>query len=158
MQQIKDWFLSLDERDQKITIGGAIAMGFFILYFGLLGPINNSASSLQVEVRSKQKTIDWMKKQVNIIRSNKSGNGATVSNLPLTSIVNNTTKKYSLPVSRRDSQSQNEMQVWFDNVAFDSFLNWASEVKSKYGVTIVSVNVRGRDRDGITSINVKLLK
>jgi type II secretory pathway component PulM len=78
--------------------------------------------------------------------------------LPLTSIINSTTKKFNLAVSRRDSKSPNEMQVWFDNVSFDSFLRWVAEVESKHNVSVASVNIRSRENDGITSINVKLLK
>ncbi len=157
MEQIKDWFTSLDEKDQKITIVAAIAISIFMIYFVLIEPINSSASSLKTEVAAKQKTIDWMKKQIPLILANKGG-GVSKSSLPLSTVVNNSTRKYNLPVSRRDSKSPNEMQIWFDNVSFDSFLSWTAEVQSKYGVTITSVNVRSRDQDGITSINVKLLK
>jgi len=158
MEQIKAWFGSLDEKDQKIAIVAGAAIVAFLLYFILIEPINDSASKLNREVAAKQKTIDWMKKQIPIILSNKAGGTGEKNSLPLSTLVNNTTRKYSLPVSRRDSKSPNEMQIWFDNVSFDSFLSWVAEVKSKHGVTISSVNVRSRDRDGITSINVKLLK
>ena len=158
MEQIKEWFESLDDKDQKITIVAGIAISLFLLYFVLIEPVNESASKLSSEVAAKQKTVDWMKKQLPIILSNKGGTGANKSSLALSTLVNNSTRKYALPVSRRDSKSPNEIQIWFDNVSFDSFLNWAAEVKSKYGVTITSVNVRSRERDGITSINVKLLK
>lgn len=158
MEQIKAWFESLDDKDQKITIVAGIAISIFMLYFILIEPINESAGKLTREVAAKQKTVDWMKKQIPIILSNKDGGTTARSSLPLSNLVNNTTRKYSLPVSRRDSKSPNEMQIWFDNVSFDSFLSWTAEIKSKYGVTITSVNVRSRDQDGITSINVKLLK
>lgn len=157
MEQIKAWFSSLDEKDQKITIGAGITISIFMIYFILIEPVNSSASSLRTEVAAKQKTIDWMKKQIPLILANKGG-GQSKSSLPLSTLVNNSTRKYSLPVSRRDSKSPNEMQVWFDNVSFDSFLSWTDEIKAKYGVTITSVNVRSRDQDGITSINIKLLK
>ena len=158
MEQIKAWFFALDEKDQKITIVAAIAFSIFILYFLLINPVNESAAKLKKDVAAKQKTVDWMKKQVSLIRSSKGRGQASSSSLPLSSVVNSTTNKYGLAVSRRDSKSPSEMQVWFDNVSFDSFLSWVAEIKSKHGVTITSVNVRSVDRDGITSINVKLLK
>ena len=158
MDQIKAWFLALDDKDQKITIVVVVAFSFFFLYFILINPVNESAAKLKKEVAAKQKTVDWMKKQVSIIRATKGGGSSSSSSLPLSSVVNSTTNKYDLPVSRRDSKSPNEMQVWFDNVSFDSFLSWVAEIKTKHGVTVTSVNVRSADRDGITSINVKLLK
>jgi general secretion pathway protein M len=158
MEQIKAWYAGLDEKDQKVTLVASVVFVALMLYLLVIEPINSSASKLQSEVAAKQKTVDWMKAQIPIILASKSSGGARASSLALSSVVNNTTNKYALPVSRRDSKSPNEMQVWFDNVSFDSFLGWVSEIKQKHGVTVTSVNIRSQDRDGITSINVKLLK
>jgi general secretion pathway protein M len=158
MNSIKTWFSSLDEQDQKITLYGAVIFSVLMFYLLVLSPINESVNSLNEDVVAKQNTVNWMKEKVSIIRSNKGITNNSSSSLPLTSIVNSTTKKYNLSVSRRDSKSPNEMQVWFDNVSFDSFLSWVSEIEKRHGVIIASVNVRSRDQDGITSINVKLLK
>jgi general secretion pathway protein M len=158
MDQLKAWFNGLDEREQKITLAFSVLLAIFLLYVMLIGPINDSAASWNKKVISAQKDVNWMKKQVSLIRASKGGASISSSGMPLTSIVNTTTRKYDLPVSRRDSKSPQEMQVWFDNISFDSFLSWAAELKSKHGVTLSSVNVRSRDDDGITSINVKLIK
>jgi len=158
MEQIKAWFSTLDEKDQKITVVVAILVALMLVYLLILSPVNDSVSQLEAEVAAKQKTVDWMKQQVPVILASKRTGGGVVSSLALSAVVNNTTTKYNLPVSRRDSKSPNEMQVWFDNVPFDSFLQWVSEINRKHGVTVSSVNVRSQDRNGITSINVKLLK
>jgi general secretion pathway protein M len=158
MEQIKAWFAGLDEKDQKITLAASIFFSLLLLYLLVIEPINSSADKMRAEVAAKQKTVDWMKTKIPVIIASKSSGGGSVSSLALSSVVNNTTNKFGLPVSRRDSKTPNEMQVWFDNVSFDSFLSWVSEIKKKHGVTVTSVNVRSRDRDGITSINVKLVK
>ncbi|MCF6193208.1 MAG: type II secretion system protein M [Kangiellaceae bacterium] len=158
MEPIKEWFSSLDEKDQKITIAAGIGLVIFVVYFLLLEPLNESVDDLEKRVASQQKTVNWMKQQIPIIRGTTGVGNGNQSQLPLASVVNNTTNIYSLPVSRRDSKSPNEMQIWFDNVSFNSFLQWSSEISTKHGVTIVSVNIRSRDRNGIASINVKLLK
>ena len=158
MDPIREWFNSLDQKDKKITIIAGIGLLIFVVYFLLLSPLNESVTDLKQKVASQQKSVNWMKQQVPLIRGTTGSGDSNQSQLPLASIVNNTTKTYSLPVSRRDSKSPNEMQIWFDNVSFNSFLQWSSEISSKHGITIVMVNIRSRDRDGIASINVKLLK
>lgn len=158
MEQIQEWFSALDEKDQKVTVGLAIVVSLGLLYLILLSPVNDSVSKLESEVAAKQKTVNWMKDNVSIILASKGSARNPGSNLALTAVVNNTTSKYKLPVSRRDSKSPNEMQVWFDNVAFDTFLEWVAEIEQRHGVTVTSVNVRSQNRDGITSVNVKLLK
>jgi len=158
MEQIKAWYSSLDEKDQKISIVAAVIITLLIIYLILLSPVNDSVSSLEKEVAAKQKTINWMKAQVPIILSSKGGPSARTSNQALSSIVNTTTNRFNLPVSRRDSKSPNEMQIWFDNVSFDSFLRWSNELKTRHGVSISTANIRSQDSNGITSINVKLIK
>ncbi len=158
MEQLKHWFNGLDQNEQKITLTAAILVSLLLLYLLIIEPINAAAEQLSREVAANQKSLIRIKQQVPIVLASKRSGGGNVSGLPLTSVVNTTTSKYQLPVSRRDSKSPNEMQVWFDNVSFDSFLQWVAEINQKHGVTVTSVNVRSQDRNGITSINVKLLK
>lgn len=158
MDSIKNWFHDLSEQDQKITLlaGGIVLLA--LLFLMIINPLNQSVDKLEVEVTSRIKSDHWMSQQVSVIKSSSSSVSSPRGSLPLTSIINNTTRKFNLAVSRRDSKNQNEMQVWFDNVNFDSFLRWVAEVESKHGVSVATVNVRSREQNGITSINVKLLK
>lgn len=158
MEQVKEWYKSLDERDQKITLVASVGFVVFLIYFVLLEPLSGSVADLKKKVTSQQKTVDWMKQQITLIRGSQNAGSQSQRGLPLASVVNSTAQSYALPVSRRDSKSPNEMQVWFDNIPFNSFLQWASEIKSKHGVKILTVNIRSRERDGVTSISVKLLK
>jgi len=158
MDSIKNWFNELSEQDQKITLIAGGLVSIILVYLLIISPLNEGVNKLEIEVASRIKSDLWMSQQVSIIKSNSSIGSAVSGSLPLTSIINSTTKKFDLAVSRRDSKSPNEMQVWFDNVSFDSFLRWVAEVESKHNVSVASVNIRSRENDGITSINVKLLK
>ncbi|PCI68152.1 MAG: hypothetical protein COB38_09110 [Gammaproteobacteria bacterium] len=158
MDPIKNWFNELSEQDQKITLFAGALVSIALIYLLVVSPLNESVNKLEIEVSSKIKSDQWMAQQVSIIKSAGVSGQLVVGTLPLTSIINNTTRKFNLAVSRRDSKSPNEMQVWFDNVSFDDFLRWVAEVESKHGVSVATVNVRSRENNGITSINVKLLK
>jgi len=159
MDSIKEWYSALDENEQKIVFVASMVIGILMLYLIIVDPIVTKVDELQNQVASKQKNVDWMKQQLPLILASKNQTSSVAaSSLTLSAIVNRTTGNYHLPVSRRDSKSPYEMQIWFDNVNFDSFLSWVAEIQSRYGVTISNVNVRSRDRNGITSINVKLLK
>lgn len=157
MDGIKEWYQSLSEQDQKITLIGGVIVLLILLYLLVIDPINQAALKAHNDVLAKTKTVEWMKQGVSKIRSS-SGKSSAASNQQLAALVNSTTRKYNLPVSRRDSKSPNEMQVWFDNVSFNDFLRWTSEIGQRYGVKVATVNVRTRDRDGLASINVKLVK
>ncbi len=158
MDPIKDWFNELSEQDQKITLIAGVVVSAVLIYLLIVNPLNESVNKLEIEVASKIKSDQWMSQQVSIIKTTGSSSRLAGSTLPLTSIINNTTRKFDLAVSRRDSKSPNEMQVWFDNINFDNFVRWVAEVESKHGVSVATVNIRSRENNGITSVNVKLLK
>jgi general secretion pathway protein M len=157
MKAIKQWLNDLSEQERQFFFVVVILVSILSIYWIIISPLNNYVSRLESQVKSKKKSDYWMSQNVSLIRSSDSlGSGST--NMPLTSIINTTSREFNLSVSRRDSKSPNEMQIWFDNVSFDSFIRWANAVESKYGTSIVSLNIRGRERKGTTSINVKLVK
>ena len=92
MNPIKEWFNSLDQKDKKVTIIAAIGLLIFVVYFLLLNPLNESVTDLKQKVASQQNSVNWMKQQVPLIRGTTGAGDNNQSQLPLASIVNNTTK------------------------------------------------------------------
>jgi len=89
------------------------------------------------------------------------GSGAQTrggSHQPLSAIVTSSTRDFNLRVSRVQEKGSDEFQVWFDNVAFNDFIRWITVLNNRYQVSVVSVNVRSKDRDGLSGIDVKLHK
>lgn len=157
-QQINDWYTELETNEQRIVVVAAIFFSLVILVFGILKPLNDSVSSLQGQVKSRQKSVDKWKQSMPIILANRGHSQGASSGQALSFIVTSTSKRFNLRVSRVQEKSSDEMQVWFDSVPFNDFIRWVAEVQNRHNVKVASVNVRSKDRDGLASIDIKILK
>ncbi len=90
--------------------------------------------------------------------ASRGGASAASSSQKLSSIVTSSTRRFNLRVSRVQEKGDTEIQVWFDNVPFNDFARWVADLNNRYQVSVASVNIRSKDRNGISSIDVKLSK
>lgn len=158
MQEIKQWYAELDKNDQRVVLIAIVFFSFIILFFGILKPLGDSVNKLQVQVNSREKSVEkWQQSMPAILASRGNGKNAK-STAALSFIVTSTTKQFKLRVSRVQEKSDNEMQVWFDNVSFNNFVSWLAQIEKKYSINTVSVNVRNKSRNGLTSIDIKIRK
>jgi len=159
MEQIKEWYNGLEESEQRIVLVAAVFFSLVIVLFGIIKPINDSVSRLEGQVESRQNTVAEFKKNMPVLLANRgsartsSGNKSSLSNL-----VTSTTRRFQLNVSRVQEKGSTEMQVWFDNVPFNNFLRWTAEMENRHQVKIESVNIRSKERDGLSSIDIKLVR
>lgn len=158
MQQIKQWYAELEESEQKIVLFGSILLAIIIFYFGLLNPLHSSVEQLQSQVKSRQNSVDRWKQAMPKILANRGQTSNAGGNQALNFIVTSTTKKYNMRVSRVQEKGNDEIQVWFDNIPFNDFIQWVSDINNKYGVTVASVNIRSKERNGLSSIDIKIIK
>ncbi|WP_444996883.1 type II secretion system protein GspM [Aliikangiella sp. IMCC44359] len=156
MEQLKQWYEGLDNNEQRIVMLAAVFFGVLILIFGLLKPINDSLNSLQSQVNSREKSVALWKQSMPQIIANRGNTNTSSSSLSLSNLVTSSTRKYQLRVSRVQEKGPTEIQVWFDNVPFNEFIKWVAELENGHSVSIESVNIRTKDRDGLSSIDVKI--
>jgi general secretion pathway protein M len=158
MQQIKEWYASLESNDQKVVMIAGIFFSLVIIIFGILKPLNDSVTTLEQQVESRQKSVDKWKSAMPALLANRGQVRGGNNSMPLNSIITNSTRKFNLRVSRVQEKNSDEIQVWFDNVPFNDFLRWTADVQNSYQLKIDSVNIRSKDRDGLSSIDVKIKK
>lgn len=158
MQQIKDWFYGLDDNEQKIVIGFSVVIGFVILFFGIIFPINNQVSLLQKQVESREKSVANWTEKLPLVLANRNNPSATTSKVPLTNVITSTSSRFRLRVSRVQEKSESEIQVWLDNVNFNDFIKWVDELESNNRINVSSANIRNKDRNGLSSIDIKLVR
>ena len=157
MEQIKEWYNGLEENEQKIVVFAGVFFSVVILFFGLIKPVNDKVSKLGMSVKTKQETIAQWRKDLPKIMSSR-GQVSSSGSQKLSSVVTSSTRRFNLRVSRVQEKGVNEIQVWFDNVPFNDFARWVADLNNRYKVSVASVNVRSKDRNGISSIDVKLTK
>ena len=158
MEQIKAWYNGLEENEQKIVLFAVVFFSVVLIFFGLIKPINDQVNSLELSVTSKQSMVAQWRKDLPKIMASRGGASAASSSQKLSSIVTSSTRRFNLRVSRVLEKGDTEIQVWFDNVPINDFARWVADLNNRYQVSVASVNIRSKDRNGISSIDVKLSK
>ncbi|TQV73927.1 type II secretion system protein M [Aliikangiella marina] len=159
MEQIKEWYNSLQDSEQRIVLAASLFFGLVIVFFGIIKPINDAVSRLEGQVQSRQNTVSEFKKNMPVLVANRSAaRRASNSGGSLSNLVTSSTRQFQLNVSRVQEKSPTEMQVWFDNVAFNDFLRWTAQLENRHQIRIESVNIRNKERNGLTSIDIKLVR
>ncbi len=156
MQQLKTWYAGLEENEQKMVVVAAVVMALLILVFAVIKPLNNSVSTYQQKVKGRQSSVNNWKAALPVIIANRGQTSNASNNRGLSYVITSTTRAFNLRVSRVQEKGADEIQVWFDNVAFNDFIGWVADIQNRYQVKIASVNVRSKDRDGLSSIDIKV--
>ena len=156
MEQLKEWYQGLDNNEQRIVMLAAAFFGLIILVFGLLKPVNDSLGDIQRKIDSREKSVALWKKSMPQIIANRGSMNSKNSSTSLSNLITSSTRKYQLKVSRVQEKGATEIQVWFDNVPFNEFVRWVAELENSHRVSVESVNIRTKDRDGLSSIDVKI--
>ncbi len=156
MDELKNWFEQLEDNEKKIVAIASIAMLILIIIFAILVPLNNSIDSLKIQVDSRKKSIETWQESLPIILANQGSSASYSNEQSINTIITKTTQQFNLSVSRVQEKSTNEMQVWLDNVPFNDFIRWTNEIQNRYQLKVASVNIRGKDRNGLSSIDIKL--
>lgn len=157
MEQIKQWYAGLEDSEQRIVLIAAVFFSLVIVFFGIIKPLNDKVSGLQQTADIRRSTVaQWQLELPKIMAS--SGQASGDSSQALSSVVTSSTRRFNLRVSRVQEKGDNEIQVWFDNVAFNDFIRWVAALNQQYQVKVSSVNIRTRDRDGLSSIDIKIEK
>ncbi|TQV85497.1 type II secretion system protein GspM [Aliikangiella coralliicola] len=156
MEQLKQWFEGLENNEQKIVLAAAAFVSLMLLIFVVLKPLNDKVSSLERQVESRESSVAKWKQAMPKILATRGQASGNRSNQALSSVVTSSTRRFNLKVARVQEKGSDEMQVWFDNIVFNDFVRWSAELQNRYQVKIASVNIRSKDRDGLSSIDVKI--
>jgi general secretion pathway protein M len=158
MQQVKEWYDGLEQNEQTIVVVASIFFALIILFFGIINPLNSSVNNLERQVKARKASVaKWQQAMPQLVTS---GGKVTAdsSNQALSSIITSTTRRFNLRVSRVKENGSNETQIWFDNIPFNDFVRWTSELEKTYQIKVLSANIRSKDRNGLSSMDVKIQK
>lgn len=151
-------FLKLKHREQlMLMFGGATAM-LMILYLVVWSPLNERADSLvrqNSEAAAKLERVESLASRVQALRasgtSEKTSGSSNVSQL-----VNSRAAANGLKVSRLQPNSKGELQVRFEDVAFNSLLSWMHQLELSDGLRAREVSITKAASPGVVSATIRV--
>ena len=139
---MKNWFASLEQREQIFVAGGAVVVLIAILYSLVWVPLDTGQKALAQEVSVWQRSLAELKPLKGLQPAN--SNAATPinagSNQTPVVIVDQTLRARGLDRALKRSQptTSNGIRVEFENVAFDDLILWLGDLSSQHGMQVSS--------------------
>lgn len=157
---MRDWFESLETREQRFVSVGAVVVVIAILYGAIWAPIDKRHIELQADVDAwQQSLVDLKRIRPHLLNSGTSTQTPAIDQgqSPLM-IVSQTLRSRSLERYRTRSQpvSSNGIRVEFENVAFDDLVLWLGDMSSQYGLHVQAGTFAGGSRTSSGRINATL--
>lgn len=156
---MKAWWLTKTQREQLMLIAAAAVILLFLIYLLAWQPFTQAVEQKRLLVGSQQTTLDWMEQTLPEIQSlrGQQNRQTKTSNEALLTLVDRTAKQRQLrqQIQRIKPQGDDTVQLWVEQVAFDTLLKWLGELSLQYGIAVDSLNIDRQDLPGI--VNAKLV-
>ena len=155
---MKNWFYQFNQREQLSLLVLAIALLIYLFYILLWAPLSDKRDQLELQnrgVAASLQRVDVMVSEVMQLRDS-DWRGAGGPRRNLMSLINQSTSRMQLAVTRLQPNSRGEIQVRFESAAFDDLLRWLHEMESGEGLLVRELSVTQAGSVGRVNATVRL--
>lgn len=154
---MKEWFNNLRRQEQLMVLFGAFALALYIVFMWILAPMSDKIATLERQNHAAAVSLAEVKELAKVYKQlNQSGRAASVSDGNLTRIVDSTVKNNQLKMTRFQPSSSGDVQVRFENAAFNNIAAWINELESGNGVLVRDLSLTPGSAKGLVNVSVRL--
>ena len=155
---MKSWFSQFNQREQLSILVLGFALALYLLYMVVWSPLASQRDQLEVQnrgVAASLQRVDAMVSEVLQLRAGEGRSGAGARR-NLTSLINQSTRRLQLAVTRLQPNSRGEIQVRFEAAEFDDLLQWLYEMESVEGLLVREASITQTGSSGRVNATVRL--
>jgi len=153
MKRIRQFWINLSTREQRILAIGGVVAALIVVYTLLWAPWQDALQRLRSQVPSKYATLSWMREQAREIKPlMASQKDKKEDDVPLLTVVERTAESAKTRnVIRRmaPGDQENQVRIWLTEADFDSWLVWLEQLR-KQGIEVVSATITRTNEDKVT--------
>lgn len=153
---MRAWFAKLTQREQLSLLLMSLAVMVYLLYMLVWSPLSERRDRLEQQnhgVAESLQRVDAMVSEVMLLRDSDARPGQRRN---LTSLINQSTTRRELQVSRLQPNSRGEIQVRLESAAFDDVLAWLHELEYREGLLVREVSVTQSGAFGRVNATVRV--
>lgn len=153
---MKEWFAQRNQREQLSLCLLGVALLLYLLYILLWSPLERRRDDLAAQntaIAASLSRVDAMASELLALREGGPRPGAGRN---LTTLVNQSTSRAQLPVSRLQPNARGEIQVRLENAAFDDLLGWLYEMEYQEGLLLREVSITEAGSAGRVNATVRI--
>lgn len=144
---MKTWWLGLNTREQRL-VGSLGAVVLIFLFYSLVWqPLNDSIINTEKKVARQQELLSWVNQEISRYQANSGNAKRPKNNASLSSIVNQAANRSGIAITRIQPQGD-DLQVWIDNIAFNTLLQWLEQLSQQHGLMIKNIDLDATDIHG----------
>lgn len=152
MENLRTWWTQLAQREQQLVAVMAVVVVISILYWGIWSPISNAEQRALTARDAQASTLAYVKQTANKIAALKQSNTRkTAATGSLGSIVTQSAGRFGLTITRMQPQG-NKIQVWMDDVPFESLLNCLDDLVQHQGLSLENLDIAAGDKVGMVQV------
>ena len=153
---MKDWFDALEQREQLSLVVLGFALGLYLLYMLAWAPLAEQGAQLAVQNEGAAQSLQRVDAMVSEIIRLRDGGSASAAQRNLTALVNQSTGRHGLQVSRLQPNSRGDIQVRLENAIFDDLLAWLDEVENREGLLVTEVAITQTGTTGRVNATIRI--
>lgn len=153
---MKEWFAGLNQREQLSLIVLGIALVLYLLYMLAWAPLAERRQELAVQNVSVAESLQRVDAMVSEIIRLREGGVASTARRNLTSLVNQSTGRHGLQVSRLQPNSRGDIQVRLENAVFDDLLAWLDDVENREGLLVTEIAITRSGSSGRVNATIRI--
>lgn len=153
---MKEWYEGLNQREQVSLLVLGIVLALYLLYALLWSPLADERDELIVQNSNAAQSLQRVDAMVSEIMRLRDEGGPNIARRNLTALVNQSTARHSLEVSRQQPNSRGGIQVRLENAAFDDLVAWLDQLENREGVLVTEVAITQTGNSGRVNATVRI--
>ena len=153
---MKEWFAGLNQREQLSLVALGFALVLYLLYRGAWAPLESRREQLAVQNEGVAQSLQRVDAMVSEIMRLRDGGAASTSQRNLTALVNQSTSRRGLQVSRLQPNSRGDIQVRLEGADFDELLAWLDEIENREGLLVTEVAITQAGAAGRVNATIRI--
>jgi general secretion pathway protein M len=153
---VREWFAGLNQREQLSVLVLALALGLYLVYMLLWLPLDGRREELAQQnegVAASLQRVDAMVSEITRLRDSGADPGVRRN---LTTLVNQSTGRHGLQVTRLQPNSRGDIQVRLESAAFDSLLAWLDDIENGEGLLVTEVSITQAGAPGRVNATIRI--
>jgi general secretion pathway protein M len=155
MNKLKNWYASLQQREQRVVAIGAIALGLIILIGGILMPLQSAVSNAVKGTDTRREDLAWMRANAAEVRTFGAQLPADTGEAPVV-LVDRVGREAGLASALRGTQpnATGGVRVQLEAAPFDTMVTWLDTLDRRYGLAIESITVDRTPAPGMVNASI----
>nr|WP_026026021.1 type II secretion system protein M [Vibrio rumoiensis] len=154
MAPVNNWWQGISTRERRLVIAGLSLFIIGFVYWGIFQPLSDRTEQAQIRLNTEKQLLQWVTSSADNIVSLRAQSGVRGSqrNMPINQVVSSTASRFDIELIRMQPRDD-MLQVWVQPLPFNTLINWLAELRDKYGLQVLFLDVNRTDKQGVVEVN-----